>query len=262
MIADRYYYSRMKPRERQIYELLHDAVVNGRRSAEIEGSADADSVTEIYFSLVLDNPHLYYLGREISIVRYSGAYEKTLIEPSYTLRREIIRDFNGRIERGVNDLIRRLKLAGVSDLEAVRRLHDYLASEADYDDTALNERKKGRLISAHSVIGVFSKQCAVCDGISKTVKLVLNSLDIPCIVVAGRSAFEEDNGNHAWNIVKIGGKAYHLDMTWDINLSREGHISHEYFLISDQEAARDHEWKRNVPVCDTRYGGSRRGSYI
>ena len=114
MIADRYYYSRMKPRERQIYELLHDAVVNGRRSAEIEGSADADSVTEIYFSLVLDNPHLYYLGREI------------------------IRDFNGRIERGVNDLIRKLKLAGVSDLEAVRRLHDYLASEADYDDTALN----------------------------------------------------------------------------------------------------------------------------
>ena len=262
MIADRYYYSRMKPRDRQIYELLHDAVVNGRRSAEIEGSVDADSVTEIYFSLVLDNPHLYYLGREVSIVRYSGAYEKTLIEPSYTLRREIIRDFNGRIERGVNDLIRRLKLAGVSDLEAVRRLHDYLASEADYDDTALNERKKGRLISAHSVIGVFSKQCAVCDGISKTVKLVLNSLDIPCIVVAGRSAFEEDNGNHAWNIVKIGGKAYHLDMTWDINLSRKGHISYEYFLISDREAALDHEWKRNVPVCDTRCSGSWRGSYI
>ena len=239
MIADRYYYSRMKPRERQIYELLHDAVVNGRRSAEIEGSVDADSVTEIYFSLVLDNPHLYYLGREISIVRYSGAYEKTLIEPSYTLRREIIRDFNGRIERGVNDLIRRLKLAGVSDLEAVRRLHDYLMKikefRADLTTDDIHEAEV-EIIKAIAAEG-------------------------PC-VIAGRSAFEEDNGNHAWNIVKIGGKAYHLDMTWDINLSRKGHISYEYFLISDQEAARDHEWKKNVPVCDTRYGGSRRGSYI
>ena len=252
MIADRYYYSRMTPGEKYIYEALYEAIINGRKSAEIEGGADAGSVTEIYFAIILDNPHFYYLGREISIVRYSGAYEKTLIEPSYTLNRDIIRDFNGRIEQGVNELIRRLKLGGVSDLEAVRRLHDYLASEAEYDDTALEERQKGRLISAHSVIGIFSKQCAVCDGISKTVKLVLNSLDIPCIVVAGESAFEEDNGSHAWNIVKIGGKAYHLDMTWDINLSRKGHISYEYFLISDQDAARDHEWKRNVPICSTR----------
>ena len=151
-----------------------------------------------------------------------------------------------------SSLISSLKLAEVSDQEAVRRLHDYLASEADYDDTALDERKEGRLISAHSVIGIFSKQCAVCDGISKTVKLVLNCLNIPCIVVAGQSAFEEDNGSHAWNIVKIGQIAYHLDMTWDINLSRKGDISYEYFLISDREAARDHEWKRNVPVCGTR----------
>ena len=252
MIADRYYYSRMTPGEKYIYEALYEAIINGRKSAEVEGSVDADMVTEIYFSIVLDNPHLYYLGREISIVRYSGADERTLIEPSYTLSREIIRDFNGRIERGVNDLIGRLKLDEVSDQEAVRRLHDYLASEADYDDTALDERKEGRLISAHSVIGIFSKQCAVCDGISKTVKLVLNCLNIPCIVVAGQSAFEEDNGSHAWNIVKIGQIAYHLDMTWDINLSRKGDISYEYFLISDREAARDHEWKRNVPVCGTR----------
>ena len=255
MIADRYYYSRMKPRERHIYEVLHDAIINGRKSAAIEGSVNADSVTDVYLAIVLDNPHLYYLGREISIVRYSGSGERILIEPSYTLSREIIRDFNGRIESGVNELICRLDLGGVSDIEAVRRLHDYLASEAEYDDEALGERKKGRLISAHSVIGIFSKQCAVCDGISKTVKLVLNSLNIPCIVVAGQSAFEEDNGSHAWNIVKIGGKAYHLDMTWDINLSRNGRISYEYFLISDQEAARDHEWKRNVPVCSTRCRG-------
>ena len=68
-------------------------------------------------------------------------------------------------------------------------------------------------------------------------------------------AFEEDNGNHAWNIVKIGGKAYHLDMTWDINLSRRGHISYKYFLIGDQEAARDHEWKKNVPICGTGQSG-------
>ena len=237
MIADRYYYSKMNSREKYIYEALHDAIINGRKSATVEGSVDADMVTEIYFSIVLDNPHLYYLGREISIVRYSGADERTLIEPSYTLSREIIRDFNGRIERGVNDLISSLKLAEVSDQEAVRRL---------------DERKEGRLISAHSVIGIFSKQCAVCDGISKTVKLVLNCLNIPCIVVAGQSAFEEDNGSHAWNIVKIGQIAYHLDMTWDINLSRKGDISYEYFLISDREAARDHEWKRNVPVCGTR----------
>lgn len=67
-------------------------------------------------------------------------------------------------------------------------------------------------------------------------------------------AFEEDNGNHAWNIVKIGGKAYHLDMTWDINLSSNGVISYKYYLISDQEAARDHDWKRNVPACTARRG--------
>ena len=55
---------------------------------------------------------------------------------------------------------------------------------------------------------------------------------------------------HAWNIIKAGGKYYHLDATFDNSLGREGLIRYDYFCLGDKQLFRDHEpliW--TAPEC-------------
>lgn len=250
MVTDRYYYHRFPEEKRRIYRAIYKGAKDRIPSVLLQGTVDMDTVMEVYSAVLLDNPMLYYLSRKVEILQYSGAVCRTEIKMHYTLSRETIQDFDRRIEDGVNSLIEDLGLGKMRDRDAVKTLHDYLAAEMKYDSEALRNRKKGRLISAHSVIGFFSKQSAVCDGISCTAKLVLNALNIPCIVVAG-SAEPEDGSGHAWNIVKIGDEAYHLDITWDINMSTRDKICYDYYNIPDEAARRDHKWPPGLPKCSS-----------
>ncbi|UKI52544.1 MAG: hypothetical protein L6V79_03410 [Clostridium sp.] len=61
----------------------------------------------------------------------------------------------------------------------------------------------------------------------------------------------DKNVKHAWNIVKIEGEPYHIDLTWDVNRSFPNAISHAYFCLSDENAMKTHRWKvKEVPICD------------
>ena len=52
-------------------------------------------------------------------------------------------------------------------------------------------------------------------------------------------------------MIKIGGKYYHLDATFDNSLGKGERIRHDYFNLSDTQILRDHEpviWR--TPVCE------------
>lgn len=75
----------------------------------------------------------------------------------------------------------------------------------------------------------------------ESVKLI----EMGCIVVPGKSRDDE----HAWNIVKVNGNAYHLDMTWDVANSRPGHICYDYYNLPEREITLDHSEFGGVPAC-------------
>ena len=54
------------------------------------------------------------------------------------------------------------------------------------------------------------KRKAVCSGFSEFVAICCEEEGIPCKYIASQKA------NHAWNIVKVNGKWYHMDSTWDV----------------------------------------------
>lgn len=50
---------------------------------------------------------------------------------------------------------------------------------------------------------------------------------------------------HTWNIVKIGGQYYHLDVTFDNTLGKHSlagqELRYDYFNLEDKKIFRDHE---------------------
>lgn len=145
------------------------------------------------------------------------------------------------------------KVAGKTEFEKELSLHDILARNVLYDDVAKDNLLKFHAQS-NTILGVLFYKTAVCEGIAKTFKFLLNALDIKCIVVKGK-ATDDLSGNlsadtlHAWNMVKIDGKPYYVDLTWDISSSDKNMLCHYYFNLSDDDISVDHAISPDLPKC-------------
>lgn len=83
-------------------------------------------------------------------------------------------------------------------------------------------------------------------------KILCDSLGIWCIIALSENNPEKGiKYRHAWNVVRIDGKYYHLDATFDNSLGKQEQVRYDYFRLSDKQIFRDHEpviWK--TPACE------------
>lgn len=79
-----------------------------------------------------------------------------------------------------------------------------------------------------------------------------DALQIQCIIALAENNPEKGvKYRHAWNVVRLDKKYYHLDCTFDLSLGNPEEIRYDYFLLSDKQIFRDHErlvWR--VPACE------------
>lgn len=136
--------------------------------------------------------------------------------------------------------------ANMTDYEKALTLHDYLTQHAQYDMPALNGNT-GDYPHAHIAEGVLLDGRGVCDSYAKAYKLLLDKVNIPCVVIT--------SSTHAWNMVQLEGKWTHVDVTWDdptssaqgdnleddVRSGREGRV---YFGLTDYAIyeVHSHQW--------------------
>ena len=101
-----------------------------------------------------------------------------------------------------------------------------------YDsETASGKEKKWQSYTAY---GALVDGSAVCEGYSRAMQLLLNTLNVECRLVNGVAG----NTNHMWNLVKIEGEWYHLDATWN---DQQEVVLYDYFNLTDEMIRQDHE---------------------
>ena len=107
----------------------------------------------------------------------------------------------------------------MSDMEKALVVNDYFTSNYCYDKT----------YSIYTKEGLFWNKTGVCSAYAAAYQYIMKDmLGIPCITV---TSYEM---NHAWNMIKIDGEWYHVDVTWnDPTPDRPGRAKHTYFLNSD-----------------------------
>lgn len=106
-------------------------------------------------------------------------------------------------------------------------LHDYLNKTADYDHTYTH----------YHASGVLMLGTGVCNSYAEAYQMLLNKAGITSRLVSGTADGVGGWGDHAWNLVLLGGNWYHVDVTWNESWG------HEYFLRSDSRMSTDHRWK-------------------
>lgn len=247
MIADRFYYGRLNKQEQQVYKALYAGVAKCERKVHTGRLPSPEkSVSSIIQALLMDNPHLYYFNGEK--VHYSFSPMGVDFQLEYYFPVAEIQKYNQEIQLRSTQIINTIKANASTEYERCKALYDYFAKHFTYDKAAINTVSRTHKCYAHSMLGLFIQNTAVCEGISKAFKFLMNGMDIKCIVVSG-SAKDWYTDGHAWNIVKINGSAYHIDMTWGINMSVHELVRYDYFLITDNIMMKDHGNFSTMPKC-------------
>ena len=136
------------------------------------------------------------------------------------------REEQQKLDAAINELNSRVDISGMTDEEIVLAYHEYLTSTVAYAYAAYLQ---GSLGGAHEydMYGALVNHSSVCQGYAETMFYLLKKAGLSCAIASSQ------NINHAWNIVKVNGKWYHVDATWDDPVwDMPGRSIHDYFLVS------------------------------
>ena len=239
-----YYYSTLNNKNKKTYDLLFTGINNFDKRITVPQAARRDQLT-VFNAVIYDNPILFYTRAFRCMTVPVG--NQSVIMPVY----KYDEDFINKSADVISDYLRTFDaVKNDSDIEKELFVHDHCLDNFTYD-YQFNEH-------AFSILGPVVFNTGVCEGISKFVKVALNYLGVECIVVAGKGYNQLRGAGvvepHMWNIVRINGKTYHLDVTFNLGQKGVGH-QYEYFNLTDKEIKKDHSYTGLIPVCDTAGNG-------
>jgi hypothetical protein len=249
VIVDRYYYAQLNKQEQAIYKAFYKGVMAHEDiiPIPIRGQLSKEVFNKIFLAMTRDNPLIYYVNQS-ACNWATDMFGHTAICPQYFYNKDTVKKYNRNIEKTVNNLAGQLRLTEGTDYEKELRVHDWFCKNVSYDFKGTNMDDPARVVLSHNIVGVFAKQKAQCEGIAKAVKVLLNAVDIKCIVATGDADANGSREHHAWNVVDIDGNPYQVDVTWDIGASK-GRVSYDYFNVTDEIIGKTHKLEDKVPEC-------------
>lgn len=144
--------------------------------------------------------------------------------------------------------------SNMSDYEKVAAANEWLARNVAYD-VRYYQGLQYLPYESYTVEGALEKGVAVCEGYSYAFMEIMNIYQIPCKKVNGYIKNGSGEQGHAWNLVCVGGKWYHVDCTLNdsVQIGKNGKADNtnkkagtEYLLIKDAFIKKNHTWNKSI----------------
>lgn len=233
------FYSSLAVDEQDIYVHLRQGIMNNREKISTIALKSVDSYNAICEMLLYNDDLTFNLGGISATTTSIG----TTFTPTYAIDNytySLMRDEMEKKAEKIAKKARRIK----DEYSRIVYIHDTIAENAEYFPIDDPESYLGY---THYAYGALVEGRAVCQGYSAAFSYVCRSSGIECITVLGTSRGEK----HSWNKVRCDKKWYNVDLTWDDSVSNfKDNITHEYFMLSDLDIAKDHTV---VPLAGTYY---------
>jgi len=159
--------------------------------------------------------------KKIAKMTFTATYKTTLTQEK-------------KLGAKIDSVLGALDLKDASDYDKVKAIHDYIIKRVSYDQTYKKYTAYNALINKSSV----------CEGYASAAYRMFTDAGIESRIVTGTA----DGGGHAWNIVKVDGKWYNIDLTWDDPIMDNGEqtLRYDFFLKNTEDFenhARDREYR-------------------
>lgn len=190
----------------------------------VNGALDSDPYTK------------YIVDRYTYTWRGTSGAAKIVLSVNYRESAEESAYVNKRIKAILASMI----TADMNDHQKIKAIHDYVVQNLKYD-------KELQKYTAYE--GLRTGQ-AVCQGYALLTYKLLEGAGFSNLIVEGKAGGQL----HAWNLVQVDKKWYHLDTTWDDPLSASSEqLSYAYYMRTDEQMRKDHRWTLKYPTANTLY---------
>ena len=232
------------------WDAMTAAMLNWEKETDLASyNLTSDDMNQIWPDVAQDNPDLFYVLAYNYTTSPDGIVQKIqyTYNPQYTTAS--VAEYKAAIDRVFAEVIDNR----MTDEQKAAALHDYLVQHMVYDQNANNNLG----IEKRNAYEALVNGIGVCQGYTLAYAALLKKAGIEVDYCKSKSM------NHIWNYVKLDGKWYHADLTYDdatasSQVGETGYVKHTYFLLSDTAMKNaSHDWEPNGITCsDTRYDNS------
>lgn len=232
-------YSELSKEEKALYNLLSQNITNISEDVQDNGYYKINKIVYDYSRLsdvsinkavlvfINENPDVFWISNT-----YSYAYEgnKTVLYfNSYVSQGDC-----SKMSSDLLDVLQKFSNSlpdGLSDYELEKYVFDYITKNCKYDTATSSGNENWKSYTAY---GALVDKTAVCEGYSKAALKLLNMCGVDSALVCG---YIKGTYSHMWNIVKISGNWYHLDIT---GCDDDTLVTHKYFNLTDDTIKESH----------------------
>lgn len=224
-------YNQLNTRQKKIYERLYTASESNSGSEVFvqDLNVHTSDVSTAFWAFDYDNPQFLELGSGFQM-KVLANDQTSVISVLILFGRTPAEVSNSLFEDFADDIIQQAA-EKPTDYDKLLYIHDRIVDNTVYSSN-------GELYE-YEADGPLVYGKAVCEGYAKAFMYLAQSLGFECVCVIGTANGEE----HMWNLVKLYGMWYNVDVTWDDPIRSDGAdvLRHDYFLISDYEIGKTHE---------------------
>ena len=244
------------------YDKLKDGIEEMQTTIQLSDSQhiiSTEDIQRVYLSYIYDHTETFWAPKTISVSGNESTGLSAILEYPFSKEERNTKrsELNEKIAEYLKDITPQME-----EFEREKIIHDRIIDNVDYDREILKKLQEHVSIAdvqtenGHNIYDALVEEDAVCEGYAYAFKYLLNCVGIQSIIVTGSAEtflgeettetnveVLERKEDHAWNIVRIDGKYYQTDVTWDdpvFSTAIDGFISYAYFNITSDLISHDH----------------------
>lgn len=254
----KFYYNLLSADEKKAYDAVSQAVFAFDDSIDtVPVILKLSDWEKVYQFFLFDNPHVDWLAVR-GCVFHSLSGKVTGLTFRYVLDKQESEQRQSEVDKIANSIISGVG-GNASEYDKALAVFEYLVNNVDYDSLTLEKTADDDDYGMKSpddmrtVYGALKDGKVVCAGYAAAAKYLFEKMGMECIYVTG---FGEGEA-HGWNLVKIDGDYYYMDITWadasntDPEQDQGDMISYEYFAMTTEQLLKEHrlEYPDDMPEC-------------
>jgi hypothetical protein len=196
-------------------------------------------IKDLLNAAIISDDYLHYI---VKTYGYNATFKGNTADITFRFTYWESQSQTNEVKKRVAQTLKKILTSDMNDHQKEKAIHDWIVTNVAYDKS---------LVSHSAYDGLINGQ-TVCQGYALLTYEMMKQAGIPVKIIEGTSR----GIAHTWNLVRIGGKWYHLDTTWDDPVPDvAGRAVYDYYNLADSELRTDHRWKPSAsyPTAVTRY---------
>jgi transglutaminase/protease-like cytokinesis protein 3 len=219
IFATYYYQGKLNNKENDMYISIATSLLNEENLIKIDPTLSKEQIKKVNEAIFKDLPQLFYVEQSYNF-KWKEKPDGTVISSTlvYTFKNHEkgVHKTRAEVHNIVTEFINTLENLE-TDAQKVTLMYRYFALSRNYDISLKEDQ---------SCYSVLINKKGVCASYARAFQYIMIYSGIECIYVTGTL----DGISHAWNMVKVKGNWYNVDVT-NGNSGFDDYITYQYLLI-------------------------------